>query len=414
MSPLLNLVVAASGVPRQAASGKLAVLIRFEFYHPTPVRNVPFLTLLRCAVRAFCDSIGPMSDGGAGTPAIGRSRSSRSSTNYAIRGGLEGRRRLNLLHRVMWPTTAPLLRRARVSRGMACLDMGCGGGHVALALARRVGPSGRVLGVDIDPVNVEHARRQAARRRIAHAAFRQASIYDFAEEHAYDRIYVRFLLTHLPDREAAVRILARALRPGGVLIVEDTDFIGSFSYPRCPAFDRYVELYREVVRRRGGDPEVGPKLRGLFVHAGLEPVHVALVQPCHYDHEGKALHVSTFRNIADAVVSENLAPRAELDQSLSELAAFTSDPATLLTLPRVFQTCARRALTRLLLLLHPHPRALRAAPLPLLMEDVPLDLFYWHTALPARHDSSLQGFGLCELFTTRCALYRTFQTQLPV
>jgi SAM-dependent methyltransferase len=242
----------------------------------------------------------------------------------------------------MWPTTAPLLRKARIRRGMSCLDMGCGGGHVTLALGRRVGPGGRVVGVDLDAVNIESARRQAARRKLRHVAFQQANLYEWAEERAYDRIYARFLLTHLPDREAAVRVLARALRPGGILIVEDTDFIGSFSYPYCGAFARYVDLYREVVRRRGGDPEVGPKLRALLVQAGLEPVDVALVQPCHYDQEGKALHLSTLLNIAEAVVAENLADIAELDGAVAELAAFTDDPTTLLTLPRVFQACGRR------------------------------------------------------------------------
>jgi SAM-dependent methyltransferase len=224
---------------------------------------------------------------------------------------------------------------------MSCLDMGCGGGHVALALGRRVGTAGRVVGVDLDAVNIESARRQAVRRKLHHVAFRQASIYDWSEECAYDRIYVRFVLSHLADREAAVRVLARALRPGGILIVEDTDFIGSFCYPKCRAFERYVDLYRKVVRRRGGDPEVGPKLRSLLVQAGLEPVEVTLVQPCHYDHEGKSLHLSTLLNIADAVVAERLAGRAELDRAAAELAAFTADPNTLLTLPRVFQACGR-------------------------------------------------------------------------
>jgi SAM-dependent methyltransferase len=225
---------------------------------------------------------------------------------------------------------------------MSCLDMGCGGGHVALELGRRVGTEGRVLGIDLDPVNIEAARRQAARRKLHHVAFQQANVYEWREENAYDRIYVRFLLTHLADPAEAVRRLAHALRPGGILMVEDTDFIGSFSYPHCRAFERYVELYREVVRRRGGDPEIGPKLRGLLVEAGLEPVDVALVQPCHYDHQGKVLHLSTLLNIADAVVAENLGDRAELDGAVAELAAFTDDPTTLLALPRVFQTCGRR------------------------------------------------------------------------
>ncbi|HEY1339469.1 MAG TPA: class I SAM-dependent methyltransferase [Bryobacteraceae bacterium] len=145
---------------------------------------------------------------------------------YVIRGGEEGRKRLEILARVMWPATYQLLKRAGTCAGMTVLDMGCGGGDVTRGIARLVGPEGRVVGCDMDGVKLDAARREAALQGLVNLEFRQANIYDFADESAYDRIYARFLLTHLPDCPGALARMRRALRPGGVLIVEDIDFTG--------------------------------------------------------------------------------------------------------------------------------------------------------------------------------------------
>jgi ubiquinone/menaquinone biosynthesis C-methylase UbiE len=69
---------------------------------------------------------------------------------YAIRGGKEGKERLNLLARVMLPTTSQLLKTVGFRRGIKCLDVGCGGGHVTLLMASMVGPEGKVTGTDAD------------------------------------------------------------------------------------------------------------------------------------------------------------------------------------------------------------------------------------------------------------------------
>ena len=53
---------------------------------------------------------------------------------YIIRGGVEGKRRLEVLARVMWPTTARALQEAGLSPGMTCLSLGCGGGDVTLLI----------------------------------------------------------------------------------------------------------------------------------------------------------------------------------------------------------------------------------------------------------------------------------------
>ena len=87
----------------------------------------------------------------------------RVGERYAIDGGVDGKRRLNLLAEIMRPTTLALLDRVGVGDGLHCLDLGCGGGHVAIDMARRVGAAGRVVGVDFDATVIELARADAVR-----------------------------------------------------------------------------------------------------------------------------------------------------------------------------------------------------------------------------------------------------------
>src|SRR5215218_1241077 len=96
--------------------------------------------------------------------------------HYLIRGGLEGRERLRIVGRIMRPTTLYLLERAEVTLGMHCLDVGCGGGDVTFELARLVGPSGRVVGIDIDATKLDLARGEAEQQQIGNAAFRLTDI----------------------------------------------------------------------------------------------------------------------------------------------------------------------------------------------------------------------------------------------
>lgn len=279
--------------------------------------------------------------GGSGLAAAKVHRE-KALSDYVIRGGKEGKRRLELLGRIMWPTTYQFLRRAGVSEHITCLDVGCGGGDVTLGLARLVGPEGRVVGFDLDTVKLDAARQEAARQGLRNVEFRQADVFEWSEESVYDRIYARFLLTHLPDCVTALAKMRHALRPGGVLIVEDIDFAGAFCYPPSTAYQRYVELYQSAVRRRRGDPDIGPKLYSLLTQAGLQSVHLALVQPFHIDHEEKQLSLNTLVNIAEAVLDEALIEPSELEAVIAELEQFTSDPTTVISLPRVFQAWGNR------------------------------------------------------------------------
>ncbi|HEY2931118.1 MAG TPA: methyltransferase domain-containing protein [Acidobacteriota bacterium] len=193
----------------------------------------------------------------------------RKQDHYVMRGGVEGRERLRLLSRVMHASTSSLFSRLGLADGMACLDVGCGGGDATFEMCRHVGPGGSVLGVDINETNLNLARREAEELGISNVQFRVADVRTDDIGKAFDVVYARFLLTHLDDPARIVRALYGCLRPGGTAILEDIDFSGYFTYPESTAFRRYHELYCALVRKRGGDPNIGPRLPLLLADAGV-------------------------------------------------------------------------------------------------------------------------------------------------
>ena len=94
-----------------------------------------------------------------------------ASVRYVIKGGVEGRERLRLLSEIMGPSTRALLAEVGVLPGATCLDVGCGGGDVTFELARAVGPSGRVVGVDRDRTTIDIAKREAGEMGLSNVAF---------------------------------------------------------------------------------------------------------------------------------------------------------------------------------------------------------------------------------------------------
>jgi SAM-dependent methyltransferase len=262
--------------------------------------------------------------------------------HYAIRGGVEGRQRLKVLSRVMHPSTSALFDRLGIREGMTCLDVGCGSGDVTQELARRVGPRGRAVGVDIDETKLDLARQESEERGIGNVEFRTLDIRTQDAGLDFDVVYSRFPLTHRDDPVGAVAAFHRHVRPGGLAIVEDTDFSGHFTYPPSPASQHYYELYYAVVLRRGGDPDIGPRLPILLADGGFEEVDVTVVQPIGTRGEVKLLNPLTMENIADAVIHDGLASHEKIGAVIRELYEFAENPRTVAGVPRIVQAWGRR------------------------------------------------------------------------
>jgi len=244
----------------------------------------------------------------------------------------------------MSPSTASLFDRVAISEGQLCLDVGCGGGDITLEFARRIGPRGKVIGADIDEPQLDIARRESAALGIRNVEFRVFDIRTANDDigSIFDIVYARFLLTHLDDPSQAVAAFYRYLRHGGLVILEDIDFNGHFTYPESEAFQQYRELYCKVVRRRGGDPNIGPRLPILLTDGGFEKIEMTVVQPIGTHGEVKLLIPITLENIADTVLQDGLASRQEIDALIEELYRFAENPRTVAGLPRIIQAWGHR------------------------------------------------------------------------
>jgi 2-polyprenyl-3-methyl-5-hydroxy-6-metoxy-1,4-benzoquinol methylase len=259
-----------------------------------------------------------------------------SQESYTITGGEQGKRRLNLLAEIFRPTTHRLLKDAGLSVGDRCLDLGCGGGHVTLDIARIVGPDGSVTGIDFDPQIVELARQDAQAAGIGNVDYHAADARAF-DGGPFDLIYARFLLSHLDEPEDVLARMRQLARPGGRIVVEDIDMSGSYCHPHDPAHARSIELYTAAVRRGGGDADLGRRLPAIARAAGLRDVHWNVFQPVHASGPHKHLTAVTLDKIRPAVLRHGLATDQEIDSILTRMHAFVQDPATLVALPRIVQ-----------------------------------------------------------------------------
>jgi ubiquinone/menaquinone biosynthesis C-methylase UbiE len=257
--------------------------------------------------------------------------------SYIIRGGVEGRARLAVVARVLFPTTRSLLDRFEPLQGGVLIDAGCGGGDVTFELAARAGATGCAIGLDVDDVKLELARAAAAERGLANVEFRKVDVLDAWPVGGASLVYIRFVLMHLTDPGTMLARAREALRPGGVLVVEDVDYGGEFCDPPCAAFNRYSDLFVQAAQRRGADPFIGRKLTRMLQDAGFSHVDSALVQPYGRSGDVKQLQLLTFLAIRDALVESGMADAAEIAGIARELDAFAARADTTLGCPRIFQ-----------------------------------------------------------------------------
>jgi ubiquinone/menaquinone biosynthesis C-methylase UbiE len=190
---------------------------------------------------------------------------------YSLGHAPEEYERLRAQARMWEQATARLLDHVAVGPGASCLDAGCGPGEVMRLMAERVGPSGRVLGIDLDARI--GAAALAALRRAGHqqCAFRAGDLNtdEPIPGGPFDLVYARLLLFHLPQRVAVLRRLWTAVAPGGHLIVQDFDLRGVGVLPELDSADALLRVVCTAMTAAGCDIRAGARLPLLFTQAGI-------------------------------------------------------------------------------------------------------------------------------------------------
>ena len=151
----------------------------------------------------------------------------------------------------------------------AVLDLGCGTGVVARAIARRSSFAGRVTGVDLSPYLVETAGKLAAKEGLAtKVRFEAGDTQSLGfKNDAFDAVVAHTLMSHVTDPAAVLSEAARLVKPGGAIGVFDGDYMSlSFESENAADAERNDAL---LVKSISNQPRVMRRLPRLAKAAGL-------------------------------------------------------------------------------------------------------------------------------------------------
>jgi SAM-dependent methyltransferase len=195
-----------------------------------------------------------------------------SADSYALSRTPAETRRLQVQAQILNPSTQRLFEQAGITTGMKVLDVGSGAGDVALLLADRVGPSGGVVVVDIDPTVLETGRARVEAVGLTNVSFLVGDIATLPLETEFDAIVGRLILVFLRSPAAVLHRLASHLRPGGIVAFQEFDmvpFATTSAHPPNPLIDHPPTWVVEALRRAGLPVRMGLELYTVFLDAGL-------------------------------------------------------------------------------------------------------------------------------------------------
>ena len=246
-------------------------------------------------------------------------------------GGRESElERLRLQARVWEPETEAFLDRIGVGEGWRCADLGCGALGILGPLSRRVGASGRVVGVENDAMQVEGARAALKEEGWTNVELAEDDAYRTRLPRAsFDLVHVRFLFAPGGRDEELLKEMLALARPGGVLAVQEPDTSSWTCQPPRPAWDRLTATVREAFRRGGGDLDAGRRTFGLLRAAGVEDLRLrAAVLGLKDKNPYLGLPAMFAKSLRPRILEAGLLTAADLDEAIAGVEAVAADPAT--------------------------------------------------------------------------------------
>ncbi|CAL9411311.1 methyltransferase domain-containing protein [Streptomyces sp. enrichment culture] len=224
------------------------------------------------------------------------------------------------------PVTFRHFEEFRVGPGWRCWEVGAGGTTVVSWLAKRVGPTGKVVATATDTSWADSPSRPPVEVRVHDVAAQEPP------GEGFDLVHARLVLGRVPDRERALRSMVKALRPGGRLLVEDTD--AALQPLICPdehgPEQQLANRLRQSVRTLLADHGValahGRTLPRLLRAAGLRQVEADASFPV-TSPACAALETTTIRQLRKPLVAAGLATDHDIELHLSHVSAGRLDLA---------------------------------------------------------------------------------------
>jgi 2-polyprenyl-3-methyl-5-hydroxy-6-metoxy-1,4-benzoquinol methylase len=188
-------------------------------------------------------------------------------SDYILPHTLTGeRQRLDLMSELLDPLHRRLLEKLGLRPGWRCLEVGCGNGSISRWMAGKVGPNGSVVASDIDLKYVKNLRKP-------NLEVRQLDILkEKPEPGRYDLVTARAILHHIETPAKAIAHMTQALKPGGVLLCIEPDFL-SATVATPESLGDFWEAWLQWSRSVGINYFIGRTMPRLLTAAGLDCVN---------------------------------------------------------------------------------------------------------------------------------------------
>lgn len=206
---------------------------------------------------------------------------SSSDATYTLGRTSHETTRLIEQSRIYGASTHRLCKRAGITVGMRVLEIGSGAGDVALTLAELVGPTGKIVGVDVNAEILDTARHRATDAGIQNVEFIASDARDLVFSDKFDAIVGRFVLMYMAEPTKAFAKLITHVRRGGIVAFQEPEYTlyPAIQHPRTPLMNQLIRWILDVFAHSGAHLDMGIGLHRTFVDAGLPPPTMHLESP---------------------------------------------------------------------------------------------------------------------------------------
>jgi len=234
--------------------------------------------------------------------------------------------RLQLQARV-WQTEAEnMLDQIGIQSGWSCIDLGCGAMGILGPLSLRAGPSGRVVGQDIDERLLFAAQAYTQKEKLANVELLIGDVVNTTlPQDSFDLVHARFVLPHVPV-DKFLEEMIRLAKPGGVVAVQEPDHSSWNFYPPCEKWKRLVGLLEDTFALQG-DINIGKRTYHLLQQAGLQEVKVrAAVLALQDRHPYMRMAIVGAQAMRSRMIKAGLTTEDEFENLIQAVKQCTDDP----------------------------------------------------------------------------------------
>jgi ubiquinone/menaquinone biosynthesis C-methylase UbiE len=169
--------------------------------------------------------------------------------------------------------------------GMKVLDLGCGPGGIACGIAKRVSPSGSVVGLDIDPQSLAAATTRAKELGLENVEFVQANAEQLPfEDETFDVVFTSAFICHINHiKDKVITEVKRVLKKGGIFATREPNVSGMFFWPEFPSLHKIMMSISKG--GAAGSPgernlHIGKEMKTILFYNGFKIFHQEVHAEC--------------------------------------------------------------------------------------------------------------------------------------